>query len=51
MIGLAPGTKVYLGAPPIRNQKFADLYGGFSVKWFFGLLPVPCLERKGRSQL
>src|SRR6516225_8513175 len=26
-----------------------DLYGGFSVKWFFGLLPVPCLERKGRS--
>ena len=32
-----------------RNRKFADLYGGFSVKWFFGLLPVPCLERKGRS--
>src|SRR6516162_3163748 len=20
-----------------RNQKFADLYGSFSVKWFFGL--------------
>src|SRR6516164_5726368 len=29
---------------PLRNRKFADLYGGFSVKWFFGLLPVPCLE-------
>ena len=27
-----------------RNRKFVDLYGGFSVKWFFGLLPVPCLE-------
>src|SRR5215469_8483602 len=25
-----------------RNRKFVDLYGSFSVKWFFGLLPVPC---------
>src|SRR6516164_3182238 len=31
-----------------RNRKFADLYGSFSVKWFF-VVPVPCLERKGRS--
>ena len=30
--------------PPLRGRWFADLYGGFSVKWFFGLLPVPCLE-------
>ena len=35
-----------LGAPPLRNQKFADLYGSFPVKWFFGLLPVLCWERK-----
>ena len=32
--------------PPLRNQKFADLYGSFPVKWFFGLLPVLCWERK-----
>src|SRR5215831_20137903 len=35
--------------PAARDRKFADLYGSFCVKWFFGLLPVPCLERKGRS--
>ena len=23
---------LYLGAPPVRNQKFADLYGAFPVK-------------------
>ena len=23
-----------------------DLYGSFPVKWFFGLLPVLCWERK-----
>jgi hypothetical protein len=22
--------------PPLRDRKFADLYGSFSVKWFFG---------------
>jgi hypothetical protein len=22
---------------PLRDRKFADLYGSFSVKWFFGL--------------
>jgi len=31
-----------------RNRKFVDLYGSFSVKWLFGLLPVFCSERKGR---
>ena len=31
------------------SQFAPDLYGSFSVKWFFGLLPVPCSERKGRS--
>src|SRR6516225_6304602 len=25
----------YREIPPLRNQKFADLYGSFSVKWFF----------------
>jgi hypothetical protein len=29
-----------------RNRWFADLYGSFPVKWFFGLLPVLCWERK-----
>jgi hypothetical protein len=32
-------------ASRLRNRKFVDLYGSFSVKWFFGLLPVPCLAR------
>ena len=32
-----------------EEVRFArDLYGSFSVKWLFGLLPVFCSERKGR---
>ena len=27
----------FSGGKPLRDRKFADLYGSFSVKWFFGL--------------
>jgi transcriptional regulator with XRE-family HTH domain len=37
------------GTLQLRDRWFADLYGSFSVKWLFGLLPVLCSERKGRS--
>ena len=30
-----------------RNRKFVDLYGSFSVKWLFGLLPV--FVRSGKA--
>ena len=32
------------GTLELRNRWFADLYGSFSVKWLFGLLPVLCSE-------
>src|SRR5215470_8407748 len=41
-------TRIPHLSPYTRNQQFADLYGSFSVKWLFGLLPVFCSERKGR---
>jgi hypothetical protein len=44
--GTLPSTD---GTLQLRDRWFADLYGSFSVKWLFGLLPVLCSERKGRS--
>ena len=50
------------GAPPLRNEKFADLYGSFSVKWFlfvagslFGaerlfLVPSPAIRFAERAE-
>jgi hypothetical protein len=44
----ARGPGCAIGGPERAVPKFADLYGSFSVKWLFGLLPVFCSERKGR---
>ena len=38
-----------LGGKPLRDRKFADLYGEFFCQVVFWFVPVPCLERKGGS--
>jgi len=43
-----PVQQMNRAGPRGTDRKFADLYGSFSVKWLFGLLPVFCSERKGR---